>query len=171
MGHAVGLREPLRVAVEHVDTVRVGDRVLEAQSVPLTVPVAQGEGEADGEPDTEVVMLKVGLAEDDMVPLTDAEWHEDTVPLGDDVEDTQWVPLTVPVAQGEGDTDKDLVREFVTLVVGQEDGVEVPLREAEEHEVVVPLGDAVVDAHSVPLTVPDTQGEEEPDRVAEAEPV
>ena len=41
------------------------------QRVPLTVPVAQGEGEPDREPDTEVVKLKVGLAEGDMVPLRD----------------------------------------------------------------------------------------------------
>ena len=69
------------------DTDPLVEGEVEGDSVLLRVPVLhpdgepdkdeevvhdwQGEGEADGEPDNEVVKLKVGLAEGDMVPLRD----------------------------------------------------------------------------------------------------
>ena len=137
VGHAVGLREPLRVAVEHVDTVRVGDWVLEAQSVPLTVLDVHGDEEPEGKEDGVLDILAVGQMDCDNVSLA----FEVKVVLIVQLPDTLLVKL--------GRLCPELDAEIVTVL----DTVAVPLKEPDTHAERVKVPEAELQEDRVPQTV------------------
>ena len=85
------------------------------------------------------------------------------MPLRVWVEDAHRVALTLPVPQAVGEPDREPVKVADALTVGQDEGVNVPLSEADEHGDTVPLVVEQADEERVPLTLPVEQWEGVPE--------
>ena len=158
---AVAVKRPETVGVAHAleDLVERGEAVPDGQT--LAVPHVEEVADVKALPVIDALIL--GQGDGDKVLLGDDEEQGDPVALKVEQDDAERDTVTEPVAQGDGEPERETVAEEVMLTVGLWEVDRVAVCDAEEQDDTVPLGHAVADAHCVPLTVPVLQPDEEPD--------